>query len=194
MQDLCNAVEEAARNNLQTKPPRCKRKACHPGVKAFIDQALRALQNNGYEAIRDITKLLKKTARRIRVNQQITALKDHAWEPVGYLKKNFVARHTKLRDRIGNLVPDNKRAEAQADYYGKVKWKPNETEEYKQIVIDTQPIYEEIENMKTGRITMDELNFAVARLKTTKHPDQMEYPQNCTNGSTKRTEPPFLDT
>ena len=117
-------------------------KDCHPEIKALIDQRLRALQNNDYETIKDITKLLKKTARIIRVNQQITALKDHAWEPVKYLKNNFVARHTKLRDRLGNLVPDNKRAEAQADYYEQVQWKPNEAEEYKQIVIDTQPIYE----------------------------------------------------
>ena len=164
-------MEEAARNNLQIKPPRCNRKDRHPEIKALIDQRLRALQNNDYEAIKDITKLLKKTARRIRVNQQTTALKDHAWEPVDYLKKNFVARHTKLRDRLGNLVPDSKRAEAHADYVlRKIEWKPNETEEYKQIVIDTQPIYEEIENMNTGRIILDELNFAVARLKSNTAP------------------------
>ena len=120
--------------------------------------------------MKDITKLLKKTARRIRVNQQITSLKDHAWEPVKYLKKNFVARHTKMRDRLGNLVPDNGRSEAQADNYEKVQWKHNETEEYKQIVIDTQPIYEECENMNTGFITLDELNFAIARLKSNKAP------------------------
>ena len=186
-------MEEAARNNLQIKPPRCKRKDCHPEIEAPIDQIFRALQNDGYEAIKDITKLIKKTARRIMVNQQITALKDHAWEPVKYLKKDFVARHTKLRDRLGNLVLDNKRAEAQADYE-QVQWNLNETEEYKQIVIDAQPIYEEIENMNTGRIIMDE-RFSVARLKSNKkHPDQMDYPQNYTNGSTKRTEPPFLDT
>ena len=47
-----------------------------------------------------------------------------------------------MRDCLGNLVPDKKRAEAQADYYEKVQWKSNETEEYKQIVIDTQPIFE----------------------------------------------------
>ena len=92
-------MEDAARNNLQIKPPICKRKDCHPETKALIDQRLRALQNNDYEAIKDITKLLKKTARRTRVNQQTTSLKDHAWEPVKYLKINFVARHTQLRDR-----------------------------------------------------------------------------------------------
>lgn len=26
LQDLCNAMEDAARNNLQIKPPRCKRR------------------------------------------------------------------------------------------------------------------------------------------------------------------------
>ena len=95
LQDLCNAMEDAARNNLHIKPPGRKKKDCHPEIKALIGQRLRALQDNGYEAIKDITKLLKKTARRIRVNQQITSLKDHAWEPVKYLKKNVVARHTK---------------------------------------------------------------------------------------------------
>ena len=52
LQDLCNAMEDAARNNLQIKPPRSKRKECHPEIKAPIGQRFRALQNNEYEAIR----------------------------------------------------------------------------------------------------------------------------------------------
>ena len=32
-QDLCNTMEDAARNNLQIKPPRCKKKDCHPEIK-----------------------------------------------------------------------------------------------------------------------------------------------------------------
>ena len=114
--------------------------------------------------------LWKNTARRIRVNQQIESLKDYAWEPVKYLKKNFVPRHTKLRDRLGNLVPDNKRAEAQADYFEQVQWKSNETEEYKHIVINTQPIFDESDCMNTGSVTMEEMNFAISRLKNNKAP------------------------
>ena len=75
-----------------------------------------------------------------------------------------------MRDRLGNFEPDNKRSEAQADYYEKTQWKPNETEQIKQIVIDTQPIYEENENMNTGIITLDGLNFAIARLESNKAP------------------------
>ena len=107
LQDLCAAMQEAARNNLQIKPPRSKRNDCHPEIKALTDQRLAVLPNNDHESIKDITKLLKKAARRIRVNQQITALKDHAWEPVKYLKDMLVPRHTQLIDRLGNLVPYN---------------------------------------------------------------------------------------
>jgi len=163
-------MEQAARNNLQLKPPRVRRKDCHPEIKTLIDQRLLALQENDYDSVKDISNLIRKTARRIRVNQQITSLKDYAWEPVKYLKKNFVPRHTKLRDRLGNLVPDNESRETQADYFEKVQWKPNETEEYEHIVIDTQPIFEEADSMNTGYITMEELNFAISRLKNNKAP------------------------
>ena len=33
LQDFCNAMEDVARNNLQIKPSRCKRKDCHPEIK-----------------------------------------------------------------------------------------------------------------------------------------------------------------
>ena len=170
LKDLCAAMEQAARKNLQLKPPKSRRKDCHPEIKILIDQRLQALQANDYDSVKDITKLIRRTARKIRVNQQITSLKDFAWEPVKYIKKNFVPRHTKLRDRLGNLVPDNKRAATQADYYEKVQWKPNESDEYKNIVMNAQPIFEEADSMNTSHITMEELNFAISRLKNNKAP------------------------
>ena len=45
LQDLCNAMEVVARNNLHIKPPRCKQNS-HPEIKALIDQRFRALQDN----------------------------------------------------------------------------------------------------------------------------------------------------
>ena len=36
----------------------------------------------------------------------------------------------------GELVPNNLRAEALAEYFEQVRWKINDTEEYKQIEID----------------------------------------------------------
>lgn len=70
----------------------------------------------------------------------------------------------------GELVPDNLRAETQAGYFGQLQWKTNDTEEYRQINIDTEPIFEDCPDMKTRHITIEELNFAIHRLKNTKTP------------------------
>ena len=71
---------------------------------------------------------------------------------------------------LGELVPDNLRAEAQAEYFEQVQWKLNDAEGYKQINIDTEPIFEDCSDMKTGHITIEELNVAINRLKNKKTP------------------------
>ena len=60
LHDLCDAMEQAARNSLQLKPPRTKRKDCHPEIRTLIDQRLLALQDNDYDSVKDLAKLMKK--------------------------------------------------------------------------------------------------------------------------------------
>ena len=42
-------------------------------------------------------------------------------------------KHTKMTNIRGELVPDNLRAEALAEYFEQVQWKVNDTEENKYI-------------------------------------------------------------
>ena len=70
----------------------------------------------------------------------------------------------------GELVPDNLRAEALAEYFEQVQWKVNETEEHKQIEIDKEPIFEDCAEMNTENITPKGLNHAIHRLKNKKTP------------------------
>ena len=72
----------------------------------------------------------------------------------------------------GELVPDNLRAEALAEYFEQVQWKLNDTEEYKHIGIDRELIFEECAEMNTESITLKELSHAKHRLnKKTPGPD-----------------------
>ena len=77
----------------------------------------------------------------------------------------------------GELVPDNLRAEALAEYFEQVQWKVNDTEEYKHIEIDKEPIFEECAEMNIENITLKELSHAIHRLQ-----DQMAYHRNSING------------
>ena len=70
----------------------------------------------------------------------------------------------------GELVPDNLRAETLAEYLEQAQWKINGTEEYKQISIDNEPIFEEFPDMNIGHITIEKLNHAIHRLKNKKTP------------------------
>ena len=87
-----------------------------------------------------------------------------------YAKKVCNPKHTNMIHLLGELVPDNLRAEAQAEYYEQVQWKPNDTEEYKQINIDTEPIFEDCSDMNTDHITIEELNSAINRFNNKKTP------------------------
>ena len=70
----------------------------------------------------------------------------------------------------GELVPDNLRAEALAEYFEQAQWKINDTEEYKQITIDKETIFVECSEMNRGLITLEELNHAIHRLTKNKTP------------------------
>ena len=94
----------------------------------------------------------------------------------------------------GELVPDNLRAEALAEYFEQVQWKVNDTEEYEQIEIDKEPIFEECAQMNTENITRKKLNHAIHRLKTKRLQDQMGYHRNSINGQTRTIGKHFVNT
>ena len=165
LEDLTKAIDNAARNNLQLKPPRNRRQDCHPELELLIQERHTATANYDQEEIKRITKEINKKARNIRIKQQTDNVKDKAWDPIKYMKKDYIPKHTKIRNQQGHIVSDNLRAETQADYYEQVQWKPNETQAYKNMHINTTPIYEECDEMNTGYVTIEEMNAAIHRLK-----------------------------
>ena len=71
------------------------------------------------------------------------------WDRVKQTKNGYKPKHTKVTNIGGDLVPDNLRAEAPAEYFEQVQWKVNDTEEYKQIEIDKEHIFEECAKTNT---------------------------------------------
>ena len=70
----------------------------------------------------------------------------------------------------GELVPDNLRAEALAEYFEQAQWKINNTVEYKQITIDKGPIFEEFAETNTENFTLKESSHDIHRLRNKKTP------------------------
>ena len=134
MADLCDAMDKAARNTLQLKEPLGKRASRHPELLPFIEarlQATRATRNYDYEGVKSITKELKQKARQIITKQQVDTFKDNDWDPVKYAKNGYnitkyartqIPKHTKMTNIRGELVPDNLRAETQAEYVEQAQW------------------------------------------------------------------------
>ena len=51
-------------------------------------------------------------------------------------RTGYKPKHIKMTNIRGELVPDNLRAEALAEYFEQIQWKVNDTEDYKQIETD----------------------------------------------------------
>ena len=145
MADLCAAMSKAARENLQLKGPPRKRKSCHPELQPIIDARLQATKNYDYEGVKSITKDLKKKGRQIRTNEQINTFKNNEWDPAEQARNGYKPKHIKMTNIRGELVPDNLRAEALAEYFEQVQWKANDTEEYKQIEIVKNPFLKNVQ-------------------------------------------------
>ena len=128
---------------------------------------------NDNEEVKRLTKELKKKARKIKLEKNLSELKDNNWDPVKMHKKGYTPKHTKLKDLDGNQVHDRLRAETFAEYYEKQHWA--ETNEIRPD-IEQNNIFAINNEINTGEITLTELSEAIKRLKNNKAPGPDDVP------------------
>ena len=82
MRTLARAAEE----KLTLKPPRVRKRDCHPELERLVACRKIALEQDDEEEVKRITKQLKKRARQIRTEEQINKFKAWGWDPIKYFK------------------------------------------------------------------------------------------------------------
>ena len=167
MRTLARAAEE----KLTLKPPRVRKRDCHPELERLVACRKIALEQDDEEEVKRITKQLKKRARQIRTEEQINKFKDWGWDPIKYFKKRYVAKFLNLKNERGELVNDRMRPDTCADYLEKVQWTRNDyIDQQRQEAPDLELIYDTETEVKQDSFTKEELNEAISRLKSNKTP------------------------
>ena len=137
METLARAAEE----KLSFRPPRIKKRDCHPELERIVACRKIALEPDGEDEIKRLTKLLKRRARRIRTEKQINKFQDQEWDRVKYYKRGFVAKFINLKNERGELVNDRMGPDTFANYFEKVQWARNHEIDQQQQE-DLAPIYD----------------------------------------------------
>ena len=79
-------LARAAEEKLTLKPPRVKKRDCHPELERLVACRKIALEQDDEEEVKRITRLLKRRARKIRTEEQTNKFKDWEWDPIKYFK------------------------------------------------------------------------------------------------------------
>ena len=119
------ALARAAEEKLTLRPPRIKKRDCHPELERLVACRKIALEQDDGDEVKRLIKLLRRRARRIRTEEQMNKFQDWEWGPVKYYKRGFVAKFTNLQNERGKRVNDRMRPDTFADYFEKVQWARN---------------------------------------------------------------------
>ena len=125
MAGFMETLARAAEDKITLRPPRVKKRDCQPELERIVACRKIAPEQDDEDDVKRLTKLLKRRARRIRIEGQIYTFQDWEWDPVKYYKRGFVAKFTNLQNERGKLVNDRMRPDTFADYFEKVQWARN---------------------------------------------------------------------
>ena len=164
--DIAKALKQAATETLNMKPSKGKRPDCDPEMATLINNRLHAVIAQDEEQIKEITKAIKKMAAQKRAQKQLAEFQDLNWEPVKRMRKGYIPKHTKIRNRRGEIVNDRIRAETFADYYENEHWAINNND----YQVKRDLLHETHEDINTQPIDLEELNIAIKLLKRKKAP------------------------
>ena len=89
MESSMRTLARAAEEKLTLKPPRVRKRDCHPELERLVACRKIALEQDDEEEVKRITRLLKKRASKIRTEQQANKFKDRGWDPIKYCKKDM---------------------------------------------------------------------------------------------------------
>ena len=70
---------------LTLKPPRVKKRDCHPDLERLVACRKIALEQDDEEEIKRLTILLKRRARKMRTEERINKFQDWEWDPMKYV-------------------------------------------------------------------------------------------------------------
>ena len=90
MESFMRTLARAAEEKLTLKPPRVRKRDCHPELERLVACRGIALEQDDEEEVKIITRLLKRRARKIRTEEQINKFKGWGWDPTKYSKKGYV--------------------------------------------------------------------------------------------------------
>ena len=86
MESFMGILARAAEEKLTLKPPRVKKRDCHPELERLVACRRIALEQDDGEEVKRLTRLRKKIARKIRTEEQISKFKDWEWDLTIYSK------------------------------------------------------------------------------------------------------------
>ena len=85
MDSFTTTLAKAREAKLTLKPPRIKKRDCHPELERLVACRKTALEQDDEEQVKRLTRLLKRRARKIRTEEHINKFKDWEWDPIKYV-------------------------------------------------------------------------------------------------------------
>ena len=169
MAGFMEALARAAEEKLTLRPPRVKKRDCHPELEHIVACRKIALEQDDEDEIKRLTKLLQRRARRIRTEEQMNKFQDWGWDPVKYYERGFVAKFTNLQNERGKLVNGRMGPDTFAYYFEKVQCARNHEIDQQQQE-NLAPIYDTEADVTQYHFTKEELDKAITRLTNDKAP------------------------
>eukprot|EP00972_Heterocapsa_arctica_P073817 10897389-Heterocapsa_arctica.AAC.1 len=91
------------------------------------------------------------------------------WDPIKLYKKEYIPKHTKLKNLDGKLVNDRQRPDTFAEYYEKIQWHNPRNVPITQ-GIKTTTLFQTMANINTAPIELEELEDVIRKFKNNKAP------------------------
>ena len=125
---MYNLTKKAAQDVFGKPKTRGKRDNCDPRLRTVLNYRRPKVEGNDSHTAKQLTRQIKKLARKTKLNIFLAGLKDNRWGPVKPQRNGYTPRHTKLKNRQGQQVHDRMRAEIFADCYEHEHWAGDQEE------------------------------------------------------------------
>ena len=123
-------------------------------------QCLRELGE--WDAVRDITKEIKRSIRKDRLNHLLRNLEEELWHDIKKARRGFTPKHTKLCDDSGSPITSRDRPNVLADYFENKQWFIDPD---RHLPPRKQKIFSAQSDIRCGPITLEELRAVLKFMK-----------------------------
>ena len=129
--DFTQSFPLAAKHTLTKIPTTQKKDYISANTWKLIEEKEAAIAAGDYARSQALSPIIKRMARKDRVNMLLTAtdVQSYKWEGLKAARKTFQAKRVKFRNAEGNLIKESDFAAEAARYLSEVQWAPpNHTE------------------------------------------------------------------